>query len=251
MSARSIAGQTLVHADSLLWMHSQPTTDLFDVVVADPPYCAATRGGRVTQSTATKYTSSDARRQFVSFDGDCRDQRSFQLWTTLWTSAAHRLTRDGGAILVFIDFRNVAAMVDAIQAGGWCYDGVIPWLKSRGRPRLGWYQTSHTEYVVVGRKGATDRSQRRCGPAYVQSPAPSKRVHPTQKPVEVIAALLEFRTDWQRILDPFGGSGTTAAAAMQLGRSATVIESHAEYHRLAIERLAADSRAVPAARLAA
>lgn len=234
---RLIANQTLVHADSLSWMLEQPDSDPFDVVIADPPYCAATRGGRVGQSSATKYTSTDAKRQFVAFDGDHRDQRSFQLWTTMWSGAAYRLTREGGALLAFIDFRNVAAMVDAIQAGGWCYDGVIPWIKNRGRPRLGWYQTSQSEFVVVGRKGPTDRSQRRCGPAYVQSSAPSKRVHPTQKPIEVITQLLEFRSDWQRILDPFGGSATTAAAAMQLGRRATVIESNAEYYRLACERI--------------
>lgn len=247
---RLIANQTLIHADSLRWMLDQPDSDPFDVVVADPPYCAATRGGRVGQSSATKYTSSDAKRQFAAFDGDSRDQRGFQLWTALWSGAAYRLTREGGALLAFIDYRNVAAMVDAIQAGGWCYDGVIPWLKNRGRPRLGWYQTSHTEYVVVGRKGATDRSQRRCGPAYVQSPAPSKRVHPTQKPVEVIASLLEFRNDWQRILDPFGGSATTAAAAMQLGRRATVIESNAEYYRLGCERISSADTS-PSLRIAA
>lgn len=232
-----IASQTLIHADSLSWMLQQPDDDPFDVVVADPPYCAATRGGRVSQSTASKYTSSQIQGKFPAFDGDHRDQRAFELWTAMWTGAAYRLTREGGALLVFIDFRNVAAMVDAIQAGGWSYDGVIPWLKNRGRPRLGWYQTSQSEFIVVGRKGSTDRSQRRCGPAYVQSPAPSKRVHPTQKPVEVIASLLEFRTDWQRILDPFAGSATTAAAAMQLGRRATVIESNAEYYRLACERI--------------
>lgn len=239
MSTFSLASQTLIHADSLRWMLDQPTTDLFDVVVADPPYCAATRGGRVSQSSATKYTSSDAKRQFTPFDGDCRDQRAFQLWTAMWSGAAYRLTRSGGALLAFIDYRNVAAMVDAIQAGGWCYDGVIPWLKSRGRPRLGWYQTSQTEFVVVGRKGSTDRSQRRCGPAYVQSPAPSKRVHPTQKPVSIIADLLSFRPDWQRILDPFGGSATTAVAAMELGRAATVLESSDEYYRLACQRVEA------------
>lgn len=247
---RLLANQTLIHADSLSWMLQRSDSDPFDVVVADPPYCAATRGGRASQSSATKYTSTNAKRQFVAFDGDSRDQRAFQLWTAMWSGAAYRLTREGGALLAFIDYRNVASMVDAIQAGGWCYDGVIPWLKNRGRPRLGWYQTSQSEFIVVGRKGSTDRSQRRCGPAYVQSPAPSKRVHPTQKPVEVIAALLEFRSDWQRILDPFGGSATTAAAAMQLGRQATVIESNAEYYRLACERIQAATQ-TPALRIAA
>ena len=250
MSRFSIADQTLIHADSLNWMCRQPDGEKWDVVVADPPYCAATRGGRVSQSSATKYTSSDAKRQFVAFDGDHRDQRGFALWTALWSGAAHRLTRDGGALLVFIDFRNLAAMIDAIQAGGWCFDGVVPWLKTRGRPRVGWFQTSHSEFLVLGRKGPQDRSQRKCGPAFVQHTAPTSRVHPTQKPVQVIADLLAFRSDWQRILDPFGGSATTAVAALQLGRQATIIESNEEYYRLGCERIAAESGSQPLSRAA-
>lgn len=51
-----------------------------------------------------------------------------------------------------------------------------------------------------------------------------KRVHPTQKPVELMKWCLNFVPDAQTILDPFMGSGTTLVAAKQLGRQAVGIE---------------------------
>jgi site-specific DNA-methyltransferase (adenine-specific) len=39
------------------------------------------------------------------------------------------------------------------------------------------------------------------------------------------------------ILDPFGGSGTTAIAAKRLGRSAVLIEVNAEYVAMAKARV--------------
>jgi len=41
--------------------------------------------------------------------------------------------------------------------------------------------------------------------------------HPTQKPVELITAMLKWY-DFETVLDPYMGSGTTAEAAMQLGK---------------------------------
>jgi DNA modification methylase len=45
----------------------------------------------------------------------------------------------------------------------------------------------------------------------------------------------------QAVLDPFGGAGTTALVARRLQRSATLIELHEGYARLARARVAADS----------
>lgn len=218
--------------------------DSFDCFLTDPPYCAATRGGTAAQSSATKYTSSDARRQFAAFDGDTRDQRSFTLWCSLWMAQAFRITRDGGAFLCFIDHRNLHCVVDAIQVAGWSFDGIIPWCKPRGRPRLGWFQTSRSEFVVVGRKGNHDRQHRVCGPSWLQASAPPKRIHPTQKPTEILADLIRFREDWQRICDPFGGSGSTIIAAQSLGRSCVAIEASAHYYDLAIDRITDDLAAM-------
>jgi len=58
------------------------------------------------------------------------------------------------------------------------------------------------------------------------------RLHPTQKPLPLMEALVDqFTDEGETILDPFGGSGTTALAAAEMGRLAIVIErdeAHAE-----------------------
>ncbi len=144
-------------------------------------------------------------------------------------------------MMCFIDYRNLACIVDAIQIAGWDFDGIIPWIKPRGRPRLGWFQTSRSEFVVIGRKGSNDREHRKCGPAWLEDSAPSKRIHPTQKPIDVFKELIAFRPDWQRILDPFGGSATAILAAEQLGREAVAIEKSEHYYNSACERIKSDA----------
>jgi len=63
------------------------------------------------------------------------------------------------------------------------------------------------------------------------------RVHPAQKPVEVMRWCLEFVPDAQTILDPFMGSGTTLRAAKDLGRRAIGIEIEERYCEIAAKRM--------------
>lgn len=64
-------------------------------------------------------------------------------------------------------------------------------------------------------------------------------LHPTQKPVELMGALISANVG-ERILDPFMGSGTTLVAAKQLGRKAVGIEIEEKYCAIAVQRLAQD-----------
>lgn len=63
------------------------------------------------------------------------------------------------------------------------------------------------------------------------------RVHPTQKPLNLMIWCLDFFTDCNLILDPFMGSGTTLVAAKKLGRKAIGIEIEKKYCDIAIKRL--------------
>ena len=64
-----------------------------------------------------------------------------------------------------------------------------------------------------------------------------ERVHPTQKPVRVMAWCIEQCPNPQTILDPFLGSGTTGVAAIQLGRKFIGIEREPKYFDIACERI--------------
>jgi len=63
-------------------------------------------------------------------------------------------------------------------------------------------------------------------------------VHPTQKPTEVLAPLIEYAVpDGGLVLDPFAGSGSTLLTARQRGRQAVGIEANEEYAERAAAQL--------------
>jgi DNA modification methylase len=63
--------------------------------------------------------------------------------------------------------------------------------------------------------------------------------HPSQKPIALIEKLIACSTDADdTVLDPFLGSGTTAAAAQRLGRQYIGIEKDPAYFEIAQKRLA-------------
>lgn len=65
-----------------------------------------------------------------------------------------------------------------------------------------------------------------------------RRVHPTQKPIALMAWILENYTNYgDTILDPFMGSGTTGVAAIQTGRNFIGIEMSKDYFAIAEKRI--------------
>lgn len=68
---------------------------------------------------------------------------------------------------------------------------------------------------------------------------PSNRQHPTQKPVELLIKLIiDYTTEFQTILDPFMGSGTTGVACVQTGRNFIGMEIDPKYFDIAQRRIA-------------
>jgi site-specific DNA-methyltransferase (adenine-specific) len=63
------------------------------------------------------------------------------------------------------------------------------------------------------------------------------RVHPTQKPLAVMKAVLNYFPNAQTILDPFMGSGSTGCAAVQMGRSFVGVEREPTYFEVACKRI--------------
>lgn len=62
-------------------------------------------------------------------------------------------------------------------------------------------------------------------------------VHPTQKPVELIREMLKWY-DFETVLDPYMGSGTTALAALQLKKHFLGFEVDPTHHKMAVDRIA-------------
>ena len=228
--------------DSLRWL-TEYRGPAFDAVVTDPPYSSGgmMRGDR-SMATRSKYVNSDSAsgQLLPDFAGDSRDQRSWTLWSTLWLAEALRVTRPGGILWVFIDWRQLPAMCDAVQAGGWLWRGIVPWNKTeaarpqKGRPR------AQCEYCVFATNGPHAASADDvCLPGFFEYSTPRDRMHITEKPVALIQDLLRIVTPGGRVLDPFLGSGSHGEAAVLTGRDFVGCEVVPELATMASARLEA------------
>ena len=73
----------------------------------------------------------------------------------------------------------------------------------------------------------------------------ASRIHPTQKPIALMARIIAWQTEpWMRILDPYMGSGSTLRAAKDHGRAAIGIEIEERYCQASAERCAQEVLAV-------
>ena len=191
------------------------------MLLTDPPYSSGGmfRGDR-SGATSEKYQTNDAAKK-----PEC-----------------YRAMADGASAIVFSDWRQLANVTDAIQAAGFVFRGIIPWRKTAARPQPNSFR-NECEYAVWATKGAIDRTPV-AGAKYLPgaykfaAPSSEGRIHSTQKPLDLIKALMEIADEGAIVLDPFMGSGTTAVAAIETGRHFIGYELSPEYCALANERVA-------------
>lgn len=188
--------------------------------------------------TSVKYVQTGTVTQRPEFSGDNRDQRSFFLWCDLWMGACLHLVKPGGVLASFIDWRQLSALVDALQVAGWIYRGIVVWDKTEGcRPQKGWFR-SQAEFVVLGSAGPLhlDRSGPAAPGVFRHASTGSKKLHIAGKPLPLITGILSGGK-YARLLDPFMGSGTTLCAAKSLGIKSVGIEIEERYCEIAATRL--------------
>lgn len=75
-----------------------------------------------------------------------------------------------------------------------------------------------------------------------QKPHPSKALHPTEKPVELLEWLIKtYTNEGDLVLDFTSGSGSTAVACKNLNRKFIGIEKVEKYFDIAVKRIKGDS----------
>lgn len=226
----------LYHDDALEVLRQLPTASV-DAVVTDPPYSSGGlyRADRATASTGSKYTRLGANHHLPDFGGDNRDQRAYAYWSALWMAQALRVTKPGGILTCCTDWRQLPTTTDAVQAGGWVWRGVLPWIKPDARPQLGRFRQS-AEFIVWATNGAREIVGD-CLPGYWVATWSRARVHQTEKPLGVMRDLVKAAPPGGVVLDPFAGGGTTGIAALAEGRRFVGVEMSPEYAAVAADRL--------------
>lgn len=95
----------------------------------------------------------------------------------------------------------------------------------------------------AGEAGATSNVAARLRKGSVLTyPRPTGRNvrHPTEKPVALIAELIESSSRARElVLDPCAGTGATGVAAILRGRRTFLIESHRPYAEMTVQRIRA------------
>lgn len=117
---------------------------------------------------------------------------------------------------------------------------ILVWKKNAPTFSLGHldydYQHEAIFYTWVERHHNFRRGK--CRSSVWDFPKPTaSRLHPTMKPVELVAnAILDGTESGMLVLDPFGGSGTTMIACEQLGRKCRMMEIDPHYCDVIIDR---------------
>ena len=199
-----------------------------DLIVSDPPY-RLTSGGTGSGAMGGK------------FDDEVYDNTGLLMDIVAWSEMGgpmfRALARDGDAYIMCED-KNLFAAHAAFLGAGFNYHGLLSWDKiSPSRSR---FYMKHQEFTLFLWKGKA-RDIANGGDKRGQTiPRPKDAVHPTQKPVELMAMYIRNSSQpGQVVLDPFMGSGTTLVAAVQEGRRAIGIEKDEAHFETACARVQA------------
>lgn len=243
------------HGEAWEWLRSLPSGSA-GALVSDPPYSSGgfTRGDRMADPDV-KYRSTgvDASEAPDTFEGDNRDQRAFALWCSLWLTEARRVVKDGGVVAVATDWRQLPTVCDVIQVAGFVWRGILVWTKKNAtRPQRGRFRAD-AEFFVWGSAGALpmdgpvlagtvdafEAAEVSCSPV-----SGARRLHLTEKPVDVMEAVLGIVRPGQLVIDPFAGSGSTGVGCLRRGLPFAGCEMKASNVEIIRRRLAAEAAGV-------
>lgn len=185
-----------------------------DFILTDPPYLV-------------NYRSRDGRK--VANDDNAR-------WLRPAFNQMHRVLKDGGFAVSFYGWNKVDLFMDAWKAAGFRIVGHIVFRKRyASSAKFLRYQHEQAYLLAKGNVCLPDNPI----PDVIDFPYAGNKLHPTQKPVEALRPLIEaFTKPGELVLDPFSGSGSTLAAAQQLGRDWIGVELDGRHHETASRRLA-------------
>lgn len=133
----------------------------------------------------------------------------------------------------------VMAKSDAMLKHGFKFKAVLVWEKDGpGMGDLNSWGQGH-EFILYLKKGnRVNSDKRRSGVIHVPQLRPNQLIHPHEKPTALLEMFLRQSTDpGDFVVDPFGGSGSLARAARNIGRSCVCIEYDEKNYKLALDKL--------------
>lgn len=202
-----------------------PTLAPVDHVITDPPYTERTHGMAKTNKGAGHGVKA------ISFAPFTDEELSAAL------EACGRLARRW--VIASLDYAHAATFdasppngLRSLRVGVWVKPNPMPQI-SADRPAQGWEAIS-----FFHRADAKPRWNGGGQSGVWMHPVVQNAGHPTVKPLPMVIDWVRLFTDeGDLILDPFGGSGTTAVAAKLNGRRCILVEREERYCAVAVSRI--------------
>lgn len=202
----------VIHGDCIPVMRAMPPHSV-DLIVTDPPYLV----------------------RYKTRDGRCYPNDDNSRWLRPAYSEMHRILKPDSFCITFYGWPHVDRFMGAWKEAGFRPVSHLVWVK-RYHSKQGFTRCCHESAFLLakGRPPVPENAPRSVFPYEYTG----NKLHPTQKPVTAITPLIRaYSIPGGLVLDPFAGSGTTAEAAKQTGRSYIAIEKVRRYYDNACARL--------------
>jgi DNA modification methylase len=242
----------ILRGDTLQVLPMLPPASV-DLVFADPPYNLQLHQDLWRPNQTQVDGVDDAWDQFESF-------AAYDAFTRAWLEGARRVMKDTATIWVSGTYHNIFRVGSIMQDLGFWLLNTVSWKKGNAMPNFrGTRLKNDVEFVIWAKRSQTSRYTFNhhlmkqfnegkqlgsvwtipvCGGPERLKDAAGKKLHPTQKPEELLKRIIVASSKpGDVVLDPFLGSGTTAAVAKLLHRRWIGIERDAVYIEAAQRRI--------------
>ena len=255
----------IYNSDCIKAMNDTIPAESIDLIFADPPYWMRV-DGVLTRVEGTEFDGcNDEWDQFESLD-------SYENFTRDWLKACYRVLKPNGSIWVIGGMQCIYTIGAIMQELGYWIINDVVWHKKNPTPNfMGTRLNNSHETMIWATKGKlskytfnyktakelnTDtvseedyaKGKRKqmgsvwrfsvCSGTERLKDCNGEKLHSTQKPQEMLERIIAISSKYGDIvLDPFGGTMTTAAAAKKLGRKYIMIEREEKYCKYGEDRL--------------
>ncbi len=231
-----------------------------DLIFADPPYNMRLNGDLWRPDMTMVDAVNDHWDQFES-------PAQYDAFTRRWLTAARRVLKNTGTLWVIGSYHNIYRVGSILMDLDWWILNDIVWIKRNPMPQMKgvrfcnahetllWVKKSREQagytFNYRGLKAGNEDLQMRSDwhfPICSGSERLShngEKAHTTQKPECLLHRVIVSTSNaGDLVLDPFCGTGTTAAVAKRLGRRYLTIDREESYVEVARTRLASISEAL-------
>jgi len=249
----------IYHGDCIKYLKKEINEESINLIFADPPYNLS--GGGLKW----KGNKTGGDWYMINENWDKLTEPEYLEFTRKWIGSCKRVLKQNGSIYISCTYHNLSEVMITLKQLGFKINNVITWYKTNSMPNMTKRVFTHSsEFIIWAVKGSKwvynykelkninperqkDGSSKQMRDVWqmplVQGKERLKKdkgraLHPTQKPEEMLRRIIIASSNaGDLILDPFLGSGTTAAVAKRLNRRWIGVERNIEYIKAAEKRI--------------